>query len=91
MEKKPSIYLIPTKWNSTVPIEYRLTLRYKDMRMSFCRRYKSYELTDDLQPIAIALNPVMIGNRVLFRNEKEASVFYKKICEGGFGNETGRV
>lgn len=91
MEKKSSIYLIPTKWNSKVPIEYRLSLIYKDMRTTFCRRYKSYELTYDLQPIAITLNPVMIGNRLLFRNENEASVFYKKMCEGGFGNETGRV
>ena len=91
MEKKPSIYLIPIKWNSTVPIEYRLTLRYKDMRTAFCRLYKTYELTDDIQQIAITLNPVMIGNRVLFRNENEASVFYKKMCERGFGNETGRV
>lgn len=91
MEKKPSIYLIPIKWNSTVPIEYRLTLRYKDMRTSFCKCYKAYELTDEIQQIAIASNLVIIGNRVLFRNENEALLFYKKICEGGFGNETGRV
>ena len=91
MEKKPTIYLIPTKRNRTVPIEYRLTLIYKDMRTSFCKRYKSYELTDEIQQIAIALNPVMIGNRVLFINENEAILFYKKICERGFGNATRRV
>ena len=91
MEKKPTIYLIPSKRSRTVPIEYRLTLRYKDMRTSFCRRYKSYELTDEIQQIAIALNPVLIGNRVLFRNDNEAYLFYKNICERGFGNETRRV
>lgn len=86
---KVSTYLIPTVWNPFVPIVYRYEKRKKDMRTSFCKRYKKYETTDC---ILISITKEYIdrgearisGNKLNFMNGVKASLFFEEMKEEGW-------
>lgn len=86
---KKSTYLIPTIWNKFAPIVYRYEQRKKDMRTSFCKRYKKYETTDC---ILISITKEYIdrgeakisGNKLIFRDGVKASLFFKEMKEEGW-------
>ena len=86
---KVSTYLIPTVWSPFVPIVYRYEKRKKDMRTSFCKRYKKYETTDCIL-ISIAKEYIdsgearISGNKLNFMNGVKASLFFKEMKEGGW-------
>lgn len=86
---KKSTYLIPTIWNMFAPIVYRYEIRKKDMRTSFCKRYKKYETTDCIL-ISIVKKYIdrgearISGNKLILTDGVKASLFFKEMKEGGW-------
>lgn len=86
---KKSTYLIPTIWNMFAPIVYRYEIRKKDMRTSFCKRYKKYETTDCIL-ISIIKKYIdrgearINGNKLIFMDGVRASLFFKEMKEEGW-------
>lgn len=88
---KKATYLIPTTWFTSAPGAYRYDKRKKDMRTSFCKRYKEYESTDSILVSILKKyidkgDAVVQGNRLYFCSGIKASLFYKEMIEGGWYN-----
>ena len=85
---KISTYLIPVKWSGSIPIQYRYEKFKKDMRKTFCKRYKQYETTDCIIiSLAYEYEPIVIQDRLCFDNIANASLFFDDMKEGGWYNE----
>lgn len=86
---KVSTYLIPTIWNMFAPIVYCYEKRKKDMRTSFCKRYKKYETTDCIL-ISIVKEYIdrgearISGNKLIFMDGVRAILFFKEMKEEGW-------
>lgn len=86
---KKATYLIPIDWNTFSPIEYRYDKRKKDMRTSFCKRYKKYETTDCIL-ISIVKGYIdrgearISGNKLIFMDGVRAILFFKEMKEEGW-------